>query len=153
MSTATMARFVRERDQASVDADPPAADGRALAGRGHNGSVRWRWITWAILLFGGAMLIWASTRIGGGLDCAEFPPGTAARDACDLRSDVQSGIGVFAIGVVWLGGTLVLGVVWLVRRPPRRRCPRCGRNVRVGLTSCPSCGHELGSAPDEGVGP
>jgi hypothetical protein len=117
-----------------------------------NGCVRWRWITWAILLFSGAMLIWASTRIGGGLDCAGYAPGTAAREACELQSDVRSGIGVFAIGVVWLGGALVLGVVWLVTRPPRRRCPRCAHNVRVGLTACPHCGYELGSAPAGEVG-
>jgi hypothetical protein len=114
-----------------------------------NEPMRWRWTTWAILLFSGAMLLWASTWIGGGLECAEYAPGTAARDACELQKDVRSGIGLFAVGVVWIGGTLVLGVIWLVTRPGKRRCPRCAREAKVGLTACPECGYEFGREPDE----
>ena len=106
-------------------------------------TVRWRWISWVMVLFSGAMLLWAVTRVGG-LDCAQYAPGTAARDACELRQDVRAGLGLFAVGVVWVGGTLVLGVIWLATRPPKRRCPRCGRDVKVGLTACPGCGYEFG---------
>ncbi len=106
--------------------------------------MRWRWISWVILLFSGAMLLWASTRVGSSLDCAEYAPGSAARGACELQSDVRSGIGLFAVGVVWIGGTLVLGVVWLATRPPKRKCPRCAVDVRKGLTACPNCGYEFG---------
>jgi hypothetical protein len=107
----------------------------------HEG-VGWRWISWVIVLFTGAMLLLAATRIGGA-DCLQHAPGTPARDACELREDVRSGIGLFAVGVVWVGGTLVLGVVWLARRPPKRRCPRCARDVKVGLTACPGCGYDF----------
>lgn len=103
----------------------------------------WRWITWLILLFSGAMVLWASTRAGSPLDCAEHVPGSAAREACELQQDIRSGIGLFAVGVVWVGGTLVLGVLWLATRPRKRSCPRCGRDVKAGLGVCPACGCEL----------
>jgi hypothetical protein len=122
---------------------PALADGAVWA---DNASVRWRWITWLILLFSGAMLLWASTRVGSPLDCAQHPAGSAARDACELQRDIRSGIGLFAVGVVWIGGTLVLAVIWLGTRPRKRSCPRCGRNVKVGLTACPACGRELDAA-------
>jgi hypothetical protein len=113
--------------------------------------VGWRWITWLLLLFSGAMLLWASTRIGdGGLECAQYAPGSPARGACELQSDLRSGIGLFAVGVVWIGGTLVLGVIWLATRPPKRRCPRCARVVKVGRTACPGCGYEFAPPVDAG---
>jgi hypothetical protein len=105
--------------------------------------MRWRWITWVILLFSGAMLLWASTRIGSEIDCAQHIPGSAAQEACELQRDVRSGIGLFAVGVVWIGGSLVLGVLWLATRPPKRQCPRCGRSVKAGLTACRACGRVL----------
>jgi hypothetical protein len=81
--------------------------------------MRWRWITWVILLFSGAMLLWASTRIGSEIDCAQHIPGSAAQEACELQRDVRSGIGLFAVGVVWIGGSLVL----VPRRAAGRRRP------------------------------
>ncbi len=111
--------------------------------------MRWRWISWLIVLFSGAMLLWAWTRVGSSLDCVEYAPGSAAREACELQRDVRTGIGFFAVGVVWVGGTLVLGVIWLVTRPPKRRCPRCAMNVKAGLTACPSCGYEFVPAEDD----
>ena len=87
-------------------------------------------------------------RVGGSLDCVEYAPGSAARGACELQRDIRSGIGLFAVGVVWIGGTLVLGVMWLVKRPPKRVCPRCANDVRKGLTACPSCGYEFGVRAD-----
>ena len=95
------------------------------------------------MLFSGAMLLWALTRVGG-IECVEYAPGTVERDACELRKDVRAGIGLFAVGVVWFGGTLVLGVMWLVTRPRKRQCPRCATGVKAGLTACPGCGYEFG---------
>ena len=117
----------------------PTANGPPISDNEHMG---WRWITWVLVLFSGAMLLWASTRVGG-LDCAQYLPGTAERDACGLREDVRTGIGLFAVGVVWIGGTLVLGVIWLASRPQKRRCPRCALNVKAGLTACPNCGYDF----------
>jgi Flp pilus assembly protein protease CpaA len=107
-----------------------------------NEQMGWRWITWVIVLFSGAMLLFAVARIGGG-DCIQYLPGSPERDACELREDVKSGIGLFAVGVVWIGGTIVLGIIWLARRPPKRRCPRCALDVKAGLTACPNCGYDF----------
>ncbi len=114
--------------------------------------MRWRWISWVIVLFSGAMLLWALSRTSG-VECGQYLPGTTEREACELREDVRTGIGLFAIGVLWIGGSLVLGVIWLATRPAKRKCPRCGRDVKVGLTACPACGHEFGGTPDEGGAP
>jgi predicted amidophosphoribosyltransferase len=51
------------------------------------------------------------------------------------------------IGMIWFVGFVVLALVWLMSRPSRRLCPRCGNEAKKGLTVCPSCKYEFGVAP------
>jgi hypothetical protein len=46
-------------------------------------------------------------------------------------------------GQVWILGTAVLGVVWLVSHPRRRHCPRCRSEVARTYVVCPHCRHEF----------
>jgi len=57
-------------------------------------------------------------------------------------------------GLGWLGWLvlLVVGIVWLVRRPGGRQpaaapvlsaCPRCANPVQAGWNNCPNCGKKL----------
>jgi hypothetical protein len=82
---------------------------------------RWRKATWALALFNLLALIWLVSGIFGG--------------------SIGAGI-----GVTWFIGFVVLGLVWLVSRPSHRECPRCGSDVKKGLTVCRSCGFELARA-------
>jgi hypothetical protein len=107
--------------------------------------MRWRKITWAIVLFSAVMLTWVLLTAPD-LECLQHLPGSPDRAACDLGADVRSGLGRAAIVLLWLLGIGILGVVWLATKPPRRRCPACGKDVRTGLTVCPTCGHDFAAA-------
>jgi len=64
-------------------------------------------------------------------------------------------IGGLIFGLFWAGllALLVIGIVWLVRRPrvepqpsapaKQRSCPKCGRSVQDDWNNCPSCGKKL----------
>ena len=111
---------------------------------------RWRKATWALAIFNVLMLIWvisgAATASGHATGC-----GTLDQATCDAARNVGTGIGVALLVVLWFIGFLVLSLVWLMSRPRRRQCPRCGNDVRKGLTVCTSCSYDfaavLGSPP------
>ena len=86
--------------------------------------LRWRKMTWAIVLWIGAMVAWgihaASTSSTVVADCA----GSAAVRAGDLRQEdcVQQAsigieFGVMMVAIVGLVGLLVLGLMWFATRP------------------------------------
>lgn len=107
--------------------------------------LRWRKMTWTILVFSGLMLAWAiagtTTEV-----CGEYAPGSADREACELGEDIGTGIGVALIFGLWLVGFLVLSIVWFMSRPRQRQCPRCGEDVKKGVTACRKCGYDFAAA-------
>jgi hypothetical protein len=107
--------------------------------------LRWRKMTWAIFVWSGLMLAW---MIGGtaGEQCSDYAPGTSERQACDLGEDIGTGIGVTVIFFIWFLGFLVLSIVWFMTRPRHRQCPRCGEDVKKGLTACRRCGYDFAAA-------
>jgi len=109
------------------------------------GRTGWRKLTWAILAWNVLALVWLVAGLANTADnCAgEFGD---ALDACQAGAAVGTTIGVTFILLVWALGDVILGVVWLVTRRPQRSCPVCGTTVAVGLTTCPSCGHDFRAA-------
>jgi hypothetical protein len=104
----------------------------------------WRKMTW--VLWGWTILcaIWLGTGIASvnTKDC-----GGLSQSACSAATHVGEGIGVFAIFIVWLLVFLVLSLIWFMTRP-KRSCPRCGRNVKTGVTQCQGCGYDF-AAPSQ----
>lgn len=106
-------------------------------------------MTWTIAVFTGLMVAWAiaasSTEV-----CAEYAPGTADRQACELGEDIGTGIGISLIFFLWFLGFVVLSIVWFMTRPRHRQCPRCGEDVKKGLTACKRCGYDFAKALEPG---
>ncbi|WAZ21952.1 hypothetical protein STRCI_003161 [Streptomyces cinnabarinus] len=84
---------------------------------------RWRLLTWLILGFNLAMLLWLVIA----LDAAE-DDNTCVGDLCQGANDPGSSIGTWLVVLVWLTGIALLGAAWLIthhtERPGRR--PRRG---------------------------
>lgn len=106
---------------------------------------RWRKATWALLIFNLLMLAWVISAISAGsqhaTDC-----GVLDQANCDAARNVGTGIAVGFLGIIWFLGFVVLSLVWLMSRPRRRACPRCGNDVRRGVTTCAECGYDFAAA-------
>ncbi len=96
-------------------------------------------LTVVIIIFNVLMLIWLVAGVG------------SAGQSCQSETYVEAcqtgaAIGGAAIVFLWALGDIILGVIWLVTRKPQRTCPVCGSNLAVGLTVCPTCGHDFRTA-------
>lgn len=109
--------------------------------------LRWRKMTWALVIFSALMLVWA---IAGGAaaqdegairDCMEG--GILSRADCEDLQDAGTGLGVAFIFILWFIGFLILSLVWLMSRPKHRTCPHCGNDVKKGRTTCKNCGYDF----------
>ena len=111
--------------------------------------LRWRKMTWVLNIWNAIFLIWLIVGIADrpSEDC---PPGD---QLCVDASDVGTGIGVALILILWFIGFLVLSLIWLMSRPRHRQCPRCGHDVKKGLTACRNCGYDFAAAPGEAPSP
>lgn len=112
--------------------------------------LRWRKMTWVILVFTGLMLVLTGGIIATGIDvgreCAEYAPNTPERSGCETGSVIGSGLGVTALFCVWFLGFIILSIIWFMSRPERRLCPVCGRDARKGQRRCTRCGYDFESA-------
>jgi hypothetical protein len=70
--------------------------------------------------------------------------GASAND-CNGDSACQAGtgIGVAIIALIGFFGFVFFALIWLMSRPKNRQCPRCGNDVKKGLTTCKSCGFDF----------
>lgn len=79
---------------------------------------RWRLLTWVILAFNLAMLLWLVIALAA---TREECVGQLCRDA----NDPDSTVGAWLVIFFWVAGAVLLGVAWLVshrtERQPRRR--------------------------------
>ena len=83
--------------------------------------LRWRKMSWAIVLFTGLMATWIVAGVAGNADnCLDRPAGSSARAACEAGTDVGTGIAVAGLLGVWFMGFVVLSLVWFMTRPRER---------------------------------
>jgi hypothetical protein len=102
--------------------------------------LRWRKMTWAIVVFSGLMLAWI---LAAGIDraskhCAD------GDTLCIQASDAGTTVGVGLIVFFWFVGFLVLALIWMMTRP--RLCARCGERMRKRETACRHCGFDIAVA-------
>lgn len=104
--------------------------------------LRWRKMTWVLNIWNIIFLIWLIAGIADrpSKDC---PPSDSL---CVNASDAGTGIGVALIIFLWFLGFVVIALIWLMTRPRTRPCPRCGEDVKKGVTVCKSCGYDFAAA-------
>lgn len=94
----------------------------------------WRKMTWAILLWTGAMLVWTLVAVSTASDAAaacvtDFGASSAflTKQECIDASSTGIRLGILIPGVLWLPGALVLGLIWFETRALWRQ----GRGLRL----------------------
>lgn len=86
--------------------------------------LQWRKMTWAIVLWIGAMVVWgihaASTSSTVVADCAgdaAVRAGSVSQQDCVSQASIGVEFGVMMIAIVGLVGLVVLGATWFSSRP------------------------------------
>ena len=98
---------------------------------------RWRKATWALVIWCALILLWAIVG-GASNDC-----GSQATDLDKSACQAGTGIGVAIILLLGFFGFVFFSFIWLMSRPKKRDCPRCGDDVKKGVMTCPSCGFDF----------
>jgi hypothetical protein len=106
---------------------------------------RWRKMTWVVLLWCVAILVWA---IAGGASASNKCSGDVYQDACNTGV----GIGVAAIILIGFFGFVFFSLIWFMTRPRTRPCPRCGEDVKKGVMVCKSCTYDFATMGQPAVG-
>jgi hypothetical protein len=101
---------------------------------------RWRWATWALLIWSFGVAVWLVVGLSS-RGCQD-EDGDIKQTWCEIGTGVGVGV-IVAIGFM---GFVVLSLIWLMSRPRLRTCPTCGNDVCKGVTVCESCGHDFASA-------
>lgn len=103
---------------------------------------RWRKATWALIIFDALMLWWVIAAANNtSNNCAGKSADMLA--ACQTGTAIGAGIGFFFLIVLWFIGFVVLSLIWLMSRTPKRLCPQCGRPVKQDRATCQSCGYNF----------
>ena len=106
---------------------------------------RWRFLTWVILFFNALMLFLVILLLATAADNCDGLTGTRL-ESCETGTAVGATIGTGLIVFFWVGGSVILGLIWLVTNKKARDCPACGRHVKRGRTTCRKCGHDFAPA-------
>ncbi len=115
-------------------------------------------ITWALLIWSGALLVWiivgvieiATKNCAPSTVFSEFLDSTYT-DYADLKCFEIAALGKEHVAGaealpklgLWFSGVIVLAVIWFLGRPKLRICPHCGENVAMGLLACSNCGYDF----------
>lgn len=111
--------------------------------------LRWRKMTWALLLWTGIFIIWSiagSDNSSAVRDCVNNSSGYLNQHDCQTAADVGTGIGLTLIWGLWFIGFVILSIVWFMTRQKTRLCPVCGEDVKKGRTTCARCGFDFAAA-------
>lgn len=98
---------------------------------------KWRPLTWVILLVNAIALAY----VVGSAVTAPAPQGDA--------EEIGTAIGIAALIALWVAADIILGIIWLVTKPRRRHCPRCGYDVKRGKTVCRKCGFDFAAVTQQ----
>ena len=127
--------------------------------------LRWRKMTWAIVVFSVLMLVWAIAGAASNpsvteqeiQDCVADGLFTAqeCEDTLEAAGDVGTGIGVTIIFILWFLGFIILSIIWFMTRRRGRMCPHGGEDVKKGCTTCQNCGYDftIGGKPPASAPP
>jgi hypothetical protein len=98
---------------------------------------RWRKATWALVIWCVLILLWA---IAGGAsnDCANQAT-ELDKNACQAGT----GIGVALILLIGFFGFIFFSLIWIMSRPRKRACPRCGEDIKKRVMTCQHCGFDF----------
>jgi hypothetical protein len=66
--------------------------------------------------------------------------------SADGSGDAAVGIYAFMSLIIWAVINVVLYVLYRVTGGKKRECPACGKNVKKGLTVCPTCNFDFSKA-------
>ena len=66
--------------------------------------------------------------------------------SADGSGDAAIGIYAFMSMIIWAVLNIILYVLYRVTGRKKRECPACARNVKKGLTICPSCNFDFARA-------
>jgi hypothetical protein len=102
--------------------------------------LRWRKMTWVLVLFTVLMAAWIVSALGSQPAC---PPDVVNCEAYQAGANVGTGIGVAFLFGIWFVGFIILSIIWFMTRPARRVCPVCGTEARKGQTVCKKCGYDF----------
>src|SRR5689334_17902165 len=103
----------------------------------------WRPLTWVILAVQVLFVIWI---VAGTNSASDNCSTNEYSDACRAGAAVGTAIGIGLIIFLWALVDVILGVIWLVTNKGKRTCRACGRNVKKGLLTCPSCAFDFAAA-------
>lgn len=101
--------------------------------------LRWRKMTWVLIIWSALILIWAIAGGGSAADDCSNEATQTAQDACEAGA----GIGIAIILLIGFFGFVFFGLIWFMTRPKVRACPRCGDDVKKGEMRCTSCGFDF----------
>jgi hypothetical protein len=62
---------------------------------------------------------------------------------CQAGTAIGAGLGLGIILFFWVMIDLILLIIWFVSNKNQRECPKCGRKIKRGLTTCPKCKHKF----------
>jgi hypothetical protein len=62
---------------------------------------------------------------------------------CQAGTEIGAGIGLTLLIILWFILFVVFGLIWIMSKPAKRLCPRCGHDVKKGLTVCQSCNFDF----------
>lgn len=100
---------------------------------------KWRKATWVLLIVNLLMLIWVVTAFAS---IPNYCAGGAGATPPGCQAVSWLGFG----SVLWVILFVVSGLTWLMSKPSKRLCPRCGNDVTKGLTVCRSCHFDFAAA-------
>jgi hypothetical protein len=108
--------------------------------------LRWRLMTWVIVVFTGLMAVFIGANAGSRPEC---PPDITLIASCETyqaAAYIGTGLAVTALLGVWFVGFIILSIIWIMTRPARRVCPQCGHEARTGQSVCTTCGYDFSAA-------
>ena len=100
--------------------------------------LRWRKVTWVILVWNGLALFILAAAVTDNSDVKACRGG----QTCVGLTETFKWIAVVVVVAVWLIGFLALLFAGFMTRPQRRLCPRCGKHGRP-RRSCTKCGYDF----------
>jgi len=82
--------------------------------------LKWRKLTWALVVWNGAMAAWVLGILATGsgtAGCSDAGGGAGRLARQDCLDGVAQGLGVPVVALIWAVGLVVLSVVWYSTRP------------------------------------